>query len=160
MRQLIDRLAAATGRTTAPLNRYGAPVADLLARLWIGLVFFRSGLQKIADWESTLFLFQYEYALPILPYTAAAYASTFFELVMPVLLFAGLFARLAALPLLGMAMTIQFYMGAQNAAYNSFEHYAWMVLLLMIITRGPGPLSADHALKRLIAGSTPETSAG
>lgn len=136
------------GAVIEKLETHGAPVADLAVRIWIGLMFFRSGLQKLDDWESTLFLFEYEYALPILPFELAAYLGTAFELAMPILLFIGLAARLAAVPLLGMAMTIQFVLGANNAAYNDFNHYAWMVFLLVIIVRGPGKLSADHLVRQ------------
>lgn len=130
------------------LEKLGVPVIDLAVRIWIGLVFFRSGLQKLDDWESTLFLFEYEYAVPILPFELAAYLGTAFELAMPILLFVGLAARLAAVPLLVMALTIQFILGANNAAYNDFNHYAWMVFTLLIIVRGPGKLSVDHFLRK------------
>ena len=123
-------------------------MVDLAVRLWIGLVFFRSGLQKLDDWESTLFLFEYEYVLPIIPFDWAAYMGTAFELAMPILLFVGLAARLAALPLLGMALTIQFILGANSPAYNDFNHFAWMTFLLVIIARGPGKLSIDHWLRQ------------
>ncbi len=132
------------------LGIWVAPVLDLAIRLWIARVFFVSGLTKIADWQSTLFLFEYEYQVPILPVTAAAVLGTAFELVMPVLLVLGLFARLAALPLLAMSLVIQFVLGAANPAYDSVEHFYWMFLLLMIILRGPGPLSIDHLIGRWI----------
>ena len=132
----------------AKLERFGVPVIDLATRVWIGLVFFRSGQQKLDDWESTVFLFEYEYAVPVLSPTAAAYMATAFELAMPVLLFIGLASRLAALPLLGMAMVIQFILGANNPAYNDFNHYAWMIFLLVIVVRGPGLLSVDHLVAR------------
>jgi putative oxidoreductase len=137
-----------TGREA--LMRFGAPVFDLAVRVWIGLVFFRSGLEKAKDWESTLFLFQEEYKLPILPPELAAGLGMATELAMPVLLFIGLASRLAALPLIGMTLVIQFVLGAADPAYNSTEHYYWLFLLLMIVVRGPGVLSADHLIaKRL-----------
>ena len=146
MSTFISTLQTAAAPVLRPLEQFGIPVADLLARVWIGLVFFRSGLQKINDWENTLILFEYEYMVPVLPPNIAAYLGTANELVLPILLFVGFLARLAAIPLLGMAMVIQFVLGASNPAYNSFEHYAWMVFLLLIITRGAGKLSLDHLL--------------
>ena len=130
------------------------PVVDLLIRIWIGLVFFRSGLQKLDDWESTLFLFEYEYMVPVLPFTVTAYLATAFELAMPILLIVGLASRLAALPLLGMALTIQFILGSANAAYNDFNHYAWMIFLLAIIVRGPGQWSVDRLLRQKYMGGS------
>ena len=54
-------------RLLATIQRYlvhlQAP-ATLAARIFVGLVFFRSGLTKIADWETTLALFADE----IIPY--------------------------------------------------------------------------------------------
>ena len=146
MTAIVSKIQSLTAPILHPLEQYGVPVADLLARIWIGLVFFRSGLQKIGDWENTLILFEYEYMVPILPPNIAAYLGTANELVLPILLFVGFLARLAAVPLLGMAMVIQFILGANSPAYNSFEHYAWMVFLILIITRGAGKLSLDHLL--------------
>lgn len=145
---LTTKITTVYGSIIEKLETQGAPIADLAVRIWIGLMFFRSGLQKLDDWESTLFLFEYEYALPILPFELAAYSGTAAELAMPILLFIGLAARLAALPLLGMALTIQFVLGANNAAYNDYNHYAWMVFLLVIIVRGPGKLSVDHVIRQ------------
>ena len=36
------------------------PAAQLAARVYVGAAFFRSGLTKIADWDTTLALFQDE----------------------------------------------------------------------------------------------------
>ena len=146
MHALVSKVQSIAEPIVRPLEQFGIPLADLLARVWIGLVFFRSGLQKINDWENTLILFEYEYMVPILPPEIAAYLGTANELVLPILLFVGFLARLAAVPLLGMAMVIQFVLGANSPAYNSFEHYAWMVFLLLIITRGAGKFSLDHLL--------------
>jgi len=145
---LVDRGATLYQILIQKLEAFGAPVADLAVRFWVGLVFFRSGLQKLDDWESTLFLFEYEYAVPLLPFEIAAYMGTAFELAMPIFLFVGLAARLAAVPLLGMALTIQFLLGANNPAYNDFNHFAWMAFLLVIIARGPGMISIDHWVRQ------------
>ena len=117
-------------------------------RLWIAKVFFSSGLTKIADWGSTVFLFQFEYQVPILPAAWTAGLATTFELVMPVLLVIGLATRSAALPLLAMTLVIQLVLGATNPAYDHITHYYWMILLITIIVRGPGPLSVDHLIVR------------
>lgn len=147
MNALVEKINSLYGPVIATLEHFAAPAADLAVRVWVGLVFFRSGLQKISSWDDTLFLFQYEYELPVIPFELAAYMGTAFELAMPLFLFVGFAARLAALPLLGMALTIQFILGANNAAYNDFNHFAWMTFLLVIIARGPGKLSLDHWLR-------------
>lgn len=128
------------------LGQYGEPLVKLGVRFMIAKTFFMAGLAKIQDWENTVFLFEFEYSVPVLPPEFAAFLATCFELGMPVLLLIGLFSRLASMPLLGMALVIQFILGAANPAYDNIEHFYWMLLLLVIITTGPGRLSLDHYL--------------
>ena len=139
------------GRVTGLLERYGAPLWDLAVRLWITQVFFASGLVKIRDWDSTLYLFAEEYKVPILPVDVAATLGTTFELGMPILLTLGLFSRLAALPLIAMTCIIQFVLGAANPDYDHVEHAYWLFLLASIVIRGAGPISLDGALKRYLS---------
>ncbi len=148
---VIARLADLVDAARAGLERYAAPVFDLAVRLWIARVFFSSGRVKIADWESTLSLFESEYQVPVLPPELAAVLGTAFELTMPVLLVIGLASRLAALPLVGMACIIQFVLGASNPDYDHVEHFYWLFLLAMIVIRGPGVLSIDHLIRARLA---------
>jgi len=133
------------------MQRIGAPIVDLLIRIALFRVFFWSGLVKIHDWGATLQLFQYEYMVPLLPPNIAAVLAAASELGASSLILIGLFSRLAAVPLLCLAMVIQFALGAVNPAYNQLEHYLWMVLLLNVITRGPGLLSVDGVLRQRYA---------
>ena len=130
------------------LETWLTPLLDLTMRLWIARIFFNSGLTKVRDWDSTLFLFEYEYQVPILPHEVAAFFGTAIEIVGPVLLVLGLAARLGALPMLAMALVIQFALGSVNPAYANIEHFYWMFVLAMIVARGPGRLSLDHYLVR------------
>jgi len=140
------------GYSIAPrLDTWLFPLVQLGLRLWMAKVFFTSGLTKIADWNITLQLFEFEYKVPLLPVEVAAFLGTFFELVMPVLLVLGLFTRAAAVPLLVMAMVIQFVVGASNPAFDHVEHYYWMLLLMVLIARGGGTLSLDLLLNRYLA---------
>jgi len=143
-------MTAMTNRALALLDavqRYGTPVVDLLIRLALFRVFFWSGLVKIHDWPGTVQLFQYEYMVPVLPPNLVAILAAACELGASSLVLVGLFSRLAALPLLGMSMVIQFVLGAVNPAYNDLEHYLWMVLLLSVIVRGPGLFSLDTLMR-------------
>ena len=72
------------------------PLAQLAARLYVASVFFRSGLTKVRDWDTTLALFHDEYHVPLLNPTVAAFMGTGAELALPVLLVLGLFGRFAA----------------------------------------------------------------
>ena len=78
------------------LPEYLAPLLDLGLRLFIADVFFKSGLTKIQNWDSTLYLFNEVYAVPLLPPEFAAYFATGAELGLSVLLALGLFGRFAA----------------------------------------------------------------
>ena len=75
------------------------PVALFAARFYVAWAFFASGLTKLRDWESTLMLFEYEYQVPLLPFELAAYLGTAAEIVLPILLVAGLMSRFSALGL-------------------------------------------------------------
>jgi putative oxidoreductase len=66
----------------------------------------------------------------------------------PVLLVFGLATRLGTLPLLGMTMVIQLFVYPQSWP----EHLTWAALLLLILTRGPGPISLDHLIGRHLLG--------
>lgn len=87
------------GQAAIRLLEMLAPVLDLGIRVLIGLVFFQSGLTKLASWSTTLALFESEYAVPLLSPTLAAYLGTAAELCLPVLLVLGLGTRAAALAL-------------------------------------------------------------
>lgn len=113
------------------------PLVLLFIRGWIGWVFFRSGQLKLEAWDSTLYLFQYEYAVPLLPPNFAAWAATATELACPILLWLGLGTRLAALPLLVMTGVIEW------TYQTSPEHEVWALFLALLITRGGGTLSLD-----------------
>jgi putative oxidoreductase len=137
---------ALIARALNEAGRFPLSVLQLMFRVAVGAVFFKSGLTKIASWELTLQLFQEEYAVPLLPVPLAAMLATAAELTAPVLLVIGLATRLAALPLLAMTMVIQLFVYPENWA----EHLMWAGLLLFLITRGPGTLSLDHIVRRTL----------
>ena len=147
----IKRVVQLYGRITDLLERFGAPLFDLGVRLWIAQVFFLSGRTKLRDWDSTISLFENDYNVPRLPPEIAAYLGTTFELAMPVFLAFGLASRLAALPLIGMSVVIQFVLGAANPDYDNVEHFYWIFLLAMIAIRGPGPISLDQLIAKYFA---------
>lgn len=124
-----------------------APVVDLAVRLYIAWVFFRSGLLKIQSWESTLVLFEYEYAVPLLPPVAAAYLGTAAELGLPVLLALGLAGRFAALALFVFnIVAVISYPDLSDVGRQ--HHFYWGALLAMLAVHGPGLLSVDGWLAR------------
>ncbi|MEO6423123.1 MAG: hypothetical protein ABIR84_10705 [Candidatus Nitrotoga sp.] len=48
------------------LPEYLAPLLDLGLRLYLANIFFKSGLTKIQNWDSTLYLFSDIYSVPLL----------------------------------------------------------------------------------------------
>lgn len=135
-------------------QKIGEPVFDLLIRLYMANIFFKSGWNKFQtylndDWESTLFLFEEVHPLPGIPPELAASAGTIGEVILPILLAFGLFGRFAAAGLFAMTMAIQFWVPADYGLQND-DHYFWMFLLGAIVIRGSGVLSADKLLMRWI----------
>lgn len=122
------------------------PLALLGARFYIAWVFFASGLTKLRDWESTLFLFEEEYAVPFINFELAAWLGTAGELILPVLLILGLGGRFAAagLSIVNVVAVISLEAIAP-AAYTL--HVLWGLLLLQVALWGPGYLSIDNLLK-------------
>ncbi|MDH3510913.1 MAG: DoxX family protein [Gammaproteobacteria bacterium] len=123
-----------------------SPLLDLAIRLWVARVFWLSGQTKIQSWESTLMLFEYEYAVPVLPFEVAAYAATAVELVAPVMLVLGLGTRLGALSLfvLNYVATIS-YPDINIAGIK--DHMLWGTMLAVSFFHGPGKLSVDHWIR-------------
>lgn len=131
----------------------------LLARLSLAGIFWLSAQTKVEGFainvingdfligwpsikETTFFLFEYEYALPIIPPVLATYLATIAEHVLPILLVLGFASRLAALGLFIMTLTIQIFVYPD--AYVT--HLTWMTLALLIVNKGAGAFSFDYLL--------------
>jgi len=133
----------------------------LLARFTLATIFWRSGQTKIEgfqldlidmkfQWgwpvmaESTLFLFEYEYNLPLLSPGFAALLATLAEHFLPLLLLLGFLTRSSALMLLVMTLVIQIFVYPDAWV----THGLWGALLLVLISRGAGRLSLDTLMQR------------
>ena len=121
-------------------------LVDLLIRIHVAEVFFRSGLLKLANWEGTLYLFREQYHVPLLPPEAAAWLGAFGELAFPPLLALGLATRFAALSLsvVNMVAVVSFWHVLAGNEAATMSHFYWGLLLLVTLTHGPGKLSLDH----------------
>lgn len=128
-------------------EQYLAPVLDLVIRIWVGKVFFMSGLTKIQSWDSTLSLFENEYSVPLLPPQLAAYMGTFTELFFPVLLVLGLGTRFAA-GVLFVFNIIAVLSYSDLGEVGVMQHQYWGLLLLVPLLHGPGKISIDHFIRR------------
>jgi putative oxidoreductase len=130
------------------LGRFPLALFQLAFRVAIGGVFWYSGLTKIASWQTTILLFRDEYQVPVLPPELAATLAAGVELSCPVLLVLGLGSRLATLPMLAVTFVIQTFVYPESW----LEHLGWAAMLLFILTRGSGVLSADHLIARGVLG--------
>ena len=130
-----------------------APIYELAMRVSIALVFWQSARTKVEGIltlkQSTFFLFQYEYALPVIPHDIAAYMATYAEHFFPFLILFGFATRFGAAALLMMTLVIQVfvYPGAWPL------HLMWASILLYLFARGPGVLSVDYLIKRRFGSS-------
>jgi putative oxidoreductase len=155
--------------TTAPTVRHGVlicaavmkalswleavPYAALALPLRVGAaaVFWNSAMSKLANWDTTLMLFEEEYKVPLLPPEVAANMALMNELVFPPLLVLGLFTRPAAAALLAMTAVIQVFVYPGSWP----THIQWTAMLLVLLCRGPGPISIDYFLRRWLFGNAP-----
>ena len=122
------------------------PLLLLFCRLWVAWVFFNSGLTKIASWDSTLYLFEYEYQVPILPWELAAYMGTAAELILPTFLTLGLLTRpMASILFVFNIIAVVSYPLLWEKGF--YDHQLWGLMILVVVVWGPGPISADKLIK-------------
>ncbi len=147
-----------------PLPRVLRPFLESAAQLGLrcalAIPFYRSGMTK---WDAFLSLsdsadalFTDEFKLHILgaqyPFPAPhlmAFASGLMEVLLPILLVFGLGTRLAALGLLGMTAIIQL---TEPDAWANF-HLIWAAAALPIFLHGPGKISLDALLAKMLGGT-------
>ena len=130
------------------------PLFDLVVRLWLAQTFFVSGLLKLANWDTALYLAEFEYPVSWLAPATAAALGTAVELIGAVLLAVGLATRVGAAALLTLALVIQFEYRALDV------HLLWIALLGWYVCLGAGPISLDRAVSRGLADSALPFGAG
>ncbi len=143
----LARLNDFAAAAAAPLQ----PVLLAFLRVYVSWQFLKSGWLKLQDWETTRFLFEEEYKVPLLSPAIAAAVGTAGEIVFPLLLVAGLLGRYAALGLSAVnIMAVVAY--AHVLLGEGFEaalgqHWLWGLALLVLVVFGPGRFSVDHAMR-------------
>ncbi len=122
------------------------PLLLLFCRVWVAWVFFNSGLTKIASWDSTLFLFEYEYQVPLLPWELAAYAGTAAELILPAFVALGLLTRpMAAILFVFNIVAVVSYPLLWEKGF--YDHQLWGMMILIVVVWGAGPISLDKVVR-------------
>jgi putative oxidoreductase len=109
--------ALETGGSLA--ERIPDSLVALVSRFAVASVFWRSGQTKahgVMIKDETFVPFRDEYKVPLLPPDVAAYMSTTFEHLFPVLLIVGFASRPSALGLFGMTMVIQLFVYPSDSA--------------------------------------------
>ncbi|WP_330961632.1 DoxX family protein [Photobacterium sp. 53610] len=140
---LIKDIDTQFSRALTPIT----PLLLLLTRLWVAWVFFNAGMLKFQSWDSTLYLFEYEYQVPLIPWRIAAYLGTATELIVPVFLALGLLTRPMALLLFifNMIAVVSYPLLWEK---GFFDHQLWGMMLLVNVFWGAGLLSLDHLAGR------------
>jgi putative oxidoreductase len=128
------------------LDRIPYALIALIARAATFSVFFRSGSQKLADWNATLQLFENEYHVPVLPPHLAAYLAASVELGCSCLILIGLATRFGVVMLLGLMAVIQIFV--YPSAWP--DHIQWFAFMFILLARGPGRISCDYLIGRFI----------
>lgn len=127
-------------------NRIPDDLVALALRIFPAMVFLLSGRTKVEGLfsikDSTWYLFENEYALPLIPSDIAAVLATTAEHVLPILLILGMFTRFSAFGLMCMTAVIQIFVYPDAWA----THGLWAAALLAVVARGPGNISLDRLL--------------
>ncbi|MCG7496738.1 DoxX family protein [Vibrio sp. Of7-15] len=136
-------------RLIEKLNQLFVPLLLLFCRLWVAWVFFKSGMVKYSSWDSTLYLFEYEYQVPILPWEMAAYLGTAAELILPIFIALGLFTRpmAAVLFVFNIVAVVSYPLLWEKGFY---DHQLWGLMILINIVWGAGPLSVDRFIRKKV----------
>ena len=145
---LVSPASAMVGQVYRWLDQVPYWLLALPLRVAVAWVFWSSGMAHLANWETTLDLFETEYQLPFLPPGPAAYMAVSIEVTTPILLVLGLLTRPACLVLLGMTAVIEIFV--YPLAWPT--HIQWAAMLLVLLCRGPGVMSLDWLIRRRIFG--------
>lgn len=129
-----------------------APGFLLAVRLYVAQVFFQSGLTKLADFSSTVALFENEYRVPLLSPVLAAWSGTAAELALPLLFALGFASRPVAVAFFVFnAVAVVSYPDISDAGIK--DHLLWGTMMLVILFFGAGRLSIDQWIRSRIAGA-------
>jgi len=137
-------LVEAVERAYGWLDRVPYSLLAIPLRVAVAVVFWNSAQAHLANWDTTLTLFEEEYKVPVLPADFAAYLTVAIEVSTPVLLLLGLATRPVTLLLLAMTAVIEIFIYPQ--AWPT--HIQWAAMMLVLLFRGAGILSLDELIRR------------
>jgi putative oxidoreductase len=131
-------------------------LVQLVLRFALAVPFWRSGVLKwdgflrLSDNAVTLFTDEFMLHLPGGPYpypapAVMAFLSGCAEITLPILLVLGLATRFAALGLLFMTLIVEL-----TVPEGWPVHLTWAAMALALIAWGPGRVSLDYAIRRIL----------
>jgi putative oxidoreductase len=149
------------GRIINPIEKILINIPDWLVAIAMRLVVFKifwlSVQTKITGWtiagqhfafwnitDNTFLLFDFEYNIPFISSSLAAYMGTFGEFFLSLFILLGLFTRFAALGLTIMTLVIQFFV-YPDAWWT--VHVFWLLPLLYLMKYGGGKIALDGILR-------------
>ena len=145
--KLVRYSRASTDFTVRVLRGFVWPKIDVLIRLALAEIFFVSGVLKLTNWNTALYLAANEYPVSFMSPVTAAYVGVSIEVAGAILLALGFMTRYAAVPMLILSLVIQF-------AYKPFDSQLfWAALFGWYAIVGAGPVSVDSLLRRGLADS-------
>jgi putative oxidoreductase len=151
------RLFSATDKAVMLIRAIAQPsFVQLVLRVALAVPFWRSGILKwsgflqLNDTAVLLFSDEFKLHLPGGPYSfpapaVMAFMSGSVEILAPILLVLGLATRFAALVLLVMTCIVEL-----TVPDGWPVHITWAAMALAIMAWGPGRLSADYGIRRML----------
>jgi NADH dehydrogenase/putative oxidoreductase len=137
-------LAAMITRFFGALSGWGDPAIKLFLRCWMAVLFFRSGIMKLGNFDMTEMLFHAQSAQRLLPPELAARLTILLELGCLIFLVLGAGTRITAIILIGLSTIV-------DPSYQQSIDLAYYLMVLGLITlHGPGALSIDSLLVRAL----------
>jgi putative oxidoreductase len=129
-------------------------LAPLLIRITVGIVFVRTGWGKLSDLPKITEYFD-SLGIPMPGLNAAVAASV--EFFGGILILAGLGARLVALPM-AFTMVVAIITAKRDEIEGvlsilGFDEWAYLVMFIVIVLIGAGPLSLDALIARRLRNS-------
>ena len=116
------------------------PFSDIAIRFFIGMWFLRSGIVKVSDWDTALYLAANEYPVSWMTAQNAALTGVAIELIGPILFILGFFTRPAALAMAVLTII------SQAVYIPTTTNLIVSAMLLWYVFHGPATFSLDRML--------------
>lgn len=127
------------------------PVGDLLARVWVGQIFFLDGFLKLQNWQNTVRIFRSDYTFGFLSPELSAALTIGAEIILSILLIIGLGGRIMIMIFFIFAILLAYtynFIWTPDGSTTINQQIAWGLLLMLLMLHGPGKMSVDHWLHK------------